>query len=197
MKQITINIIQGRNYISFPAISSDNFGKIFTDSGIKASIQQFSTYNPILNDWLYIISTIPAIPIPQVDISDTEYIDKGRGYILDISTSGQIIYSGEEYILTFNDIRSMLVEGWNLIGIGSLAVTSSNWCRIVDAADPGFPISQLQPGKAYWISYNNCQPPIVDPLILIFGTGLAISILSLWITLRKPKTQNIDTSDLI
>ena len=191
-----INIKPGRNYISFPATSSDNFGKIFTDSGIKTSIQQFSTYNPILNDWLYIISTIPAISIPQVDISDIEYIDKGRGYILDISTSGQIIYSGEEYILTFNDIRSMLVEGWNLIGTGSLAVTSSNWCRIVDA-DTGFPIKQLQPGKAYWIFYNDCQPPIVDPLIIIFGTGLAISILSLWITLRKPKTQNIDVSDLI
>lgn len=185
--QITINLISGRNYISFPATSPDNFGTIFTDSGIKTNIQQFSTYNSILDYWSPIISG-------QIDISNIEYIDKGRGYILDISTSGQITYSGEEYILTFDDIRSILVEGWNLIGTGSLAVTTPNWCRVIDT-NTGFPITELQPKKAYLVFYNNCQQPVIDPLVVIFGAGLAISILSLWISLKKPK--KTDTSDLV
>ena len=144
MVPITIPLMAGRNYISFSAISSDNFGTIFT--GIKANIIKFFTYDPV-SGW--------------TDVSDFEYIDEGRGYILDMATPGNIItYDGIEYALTFNQLKSRLIEGLNLVGPGYVPIIPPNWCRVLNA-DTNFPVTQLEPNKSYLIYYNDCIKPTV------------------------------------
>lgn len=138
----TISLIAGPNHISFPATSSDNFGTIFTMSGIKANIIRFLTHDPILG---------------YTDVSDFEYIDKGRGYILDITAPGDIIYDGIEYILTFDQLKSRLVEGLNFVGPGSVPITPPYWCIVRDI--DSVPVTKLEPMNAYLIYYDNCLQP--------------------------------------
>ncbi len=57
----------GRNYISFPATSSDNFDTIFTNSGIKDNISKFFTYDPILG--------YTDEKLGYTDVSYFDYID--------------------------------------------------------------------------------------------------------------------------
>lgn len=68
MTQIIISLLQGDNFISFPATSPDNFETIFTSSGIINNIPEngFTRFNPMTQ------STEP--------VKYTEHIEKGAGY---------------------------------------------------------------------------------------------------------------------
>ena len=168
MVPITIPLIAGRNYISFRAISSDNFGTIFSMSGIKADIIRFFTYD--VSGW--------------TDVSDFEYIDEGRGYILDIATPGNIAYDGIEYTLTFNQLKSRLIEGLNLVGPGYVPIIPPNWCRVLNA-DTNFPVVQLEPNKSYLIYYNDCIKPTVGVESVLYVIGAIGTILFTIYLLRE------------
>lgn len=165
----TISLIAGRNYISFPATFSENFGTIFTTSGIKSNIIKFFTYDSILG---------------YTDVSDFEYIDKGRGYILDIDVPGDIIYAGIEYTMTFDELRShLLPAGWNLVGAGSNIITPLSWCRILD---PHYNVvTQLEPTKAYWINYDDCLQPTFNTESVLYVIAAVGTVLFTIYLLRE------------
>lgn len=169
MTQITIPLIAGRNYISFPAISSDNFEGIFISSGIMDNIEKFFTYDAI-SGWM--------------DVSCFEYIKEGRGYILDMTNPGDIIYDGIEYTLTFDQLKSRILEGWNLVGPGAVPIASPFWCRAIDMKT-GSSVTQLEPKNAYLIYYYSCIAPKGEPVLLISSFSLGIAIISLLIALKS------------
>lgn len=180
MTTITIPLQQGINYISFPATSTSDFLSIFTNSTMlnNITVGGFNRFDPISQQ----LQTVPY----------TEYIAMGMGYNISVSTQSAIVYEGTEYALQFSDLESLLVQGWNLIGTGNNVISLPNWCD-VRVPSTNSPVTRLLPKFAYWVNYDYCQQPVINPMLAIFGAGLMISILSLWISLRKSKTQNIDT----
>ncbi len=171
MTQITINLNIGHNYISFPGTSIDNFGTIFTISNIKQNIISFLKYDPILSpNWTL--------------VNDSEFIEEGRGYLLDLSLPGTISYEGTEYNLTFEQLRSKLLRGWNLIGTGSNILYISDWCKIRDPITD-FPVNQLEPSKSYWVDYYECIRPTTEPYLFISILGLGIAMISLFISMNS------------
>jgi hypothetical protein len=175
MTQITILLNAGPNYISFPAISSENFGTMFTTSNIKQNIRSFSRYDPIISQ--------------ATEVSDYEYIEDGRGYVLDMLSPGTITYDGIEYILTFNQLKSKLLRGWNLIGTGYNSLDIPNWCITIDPTT-GFPVSRLESAKSYWIDYYSCIQPTTEPFLFMSIVGIGIAIISLIISLNPKKISN-------
>lgn len=182
MVQIPLHV--GDNYISFPeapAISM-NFRQIFTDLvinniGIDTSgNRKFYKFNPILNNF-----TI-------VDL-DLEYIEEGRGYLLiakPIDTIiPSIIYDSIKYSIpmTFDRLKSMLLQGWNLVSTNSDILTPPNWCNLIDA-NTRLPATKLEPKNAYWIRYDSCiEYGIGAELIL----NSVVSILFLYVMLKELK----------
>lgn len=172
MTEIIIPLTIGYNYISFPATSSDNFDTIFINSGIKSYILLFNKHNPITQQY--------------EPVNYFEYIEEGRGYILLISplisppTPSQIIYDGIEYQITFDQIKLHLLNGWNLIGTGSNTIFPISWCKILDPIKENLQIYQLDPKKAYWINYDDCNPPRFNIELAISITVLSLFIYSIW-----------------
>jgi len=175
MTVITIHLNAGPNYISFPAVSTENFSMILAGiSGmieVRDGVRLFYKYDPILSPY-------------WISVSDFELIEKGRGYYISVITPGDIVYNGVEYTFTFDQLRSRLLREWNLVGAGSNILSIPNWCKIVDPIT-GFPVTQIEPTKSYWIEYYDCLQPIIEPYLFISIISLGISIISLFISLRS------------
>lgn len=165
MTQVEIPLTEGDNYLAFPATSTlyRNFRELFIDSGMINNVDTLYKYEPMRGE------NIP------VDI-DANYIEEGRGYILRIFSSTtpipSIKYEGIEYTIpmTFDLLRSMLLRGLNLVGIGSTTITLTNWCRAIDGKTWS-PVTQLEPKKAYWIYYDECIQPRygIESAITVIG----------------------------
>jgi len=147
MTTITIPLQEGVNYISFPATSTSNFLSIFTSSTILNNILNFKRFNPMLQDYEVVLFT--------------DLIQKGVGYYIDVNIKSNIIYDGIEYTLIFDDIKSSLFRGWNLIGPGNTVIVQPNWCKIVDPVTD-IPVTELDPMKAYWVSNDDCVEPTIN-----------------------------------
>ncbi len=167
MTSVTIHLVQGQNFISFPASSAYNFSTIFTDSGIINDIgadlsanKTFYRYDPISND--YILINL-----------DAAYIEEGKGYYLYIISThpGNIVYDGIEYSITFDQFKSRIVKGWNLLGVGKDPVVPQTWCKILDPITNA-PVTILEPTKSYMVNYDDCITPK-------FNVELAISVVSI------------------
>jgi hypothetical protein len=144
MTQITIPLVQGDNYISFPSSSADTIGDILTSSTIKDKITKFAKFHPILG---------------QIPIIDSDHIEEGIGYYLYITIPGSIIYdSTGDYYTTLGRFESRILKGWNLLATGSNTLILPSWCNVIDA-NTGIPATQLEPTKAYWINYDDCTQP--------------------------------------
>ncbi len=164
MTQITISLNQGDNYISFPATSTDNFETIFTNAGIINNIPEngFLRFNPI---------TQISEPVEY-----SKYIEKGMGYDLYMNEPAQLTYDGTEYTMIFDEFRSNLFPGWNLVGTGSNNIISSSWCKITDP-ETLLPTTILEPKKSYYIYYDNCLPPST----MAIGSILGFTVSSLFL----------------
>ncbi len=154
---ITIQLVQGKNYISFPASSESNFRTIFTDSGMINDIgidtsqnKMFYRYDPISDNYVLI------------DL-DLEYIEQGKGYYLYISSiqPGDIIYEGTEYTMTFEQFKSQIIEGWNLLGVGKDTIVTQLYCKIYDPKTM-IPVIILEPKHSYLVNYDNCMMPTIS-----------------------------------
>ncbi len=176
MTQITIPIRTGPNYISFPATSTETFNTIFISSGIMERILSFKTYDPTLG---------------LIDVSYYETIEKGKGYILtlDVISQGTISFIGEEYSITFNELKSRILRGSNLIGPGNIPITLQPWCRVIDA-DTNIPVNIIEPQHAYWITYADCIQPTTEAFLFISVIGLGIAMISLFVSLRSKNITN-------
>lgn len=159
MTLITIQLVQGQNYISFPASSTYNFRTIFTNSGVMNDIgtdafqnKMFYRYDPILNNYIII------------DL-DTGYIEQGRGYYLYVTsaTPGVITYDGIEYTLTFDQFKSRIIKGWNILGVGKDAIVPQTWCKILDPITMT-PVTILEPKRSYLVNYDECIQPGVPSI---------------------------------
>ncbi len=165
MTEITIPLIQGKNYISFPAYyPTYNFRTIFTSSGTINDIgtdpsgnKMFYRYDPMLGNYVLI------------DI-DTEYIEEGKGYYLYITSISphNIVYEGTEYSITFDQFKSRIIKGWNLLGIGKDVIVPTSWCKILDPIT-NTQVSILEPTKSYMVNYDECTIPERS-----YGTTIAI-----------------------
>lgn len=173
MTEITIPLTQGKNYISFPALPSPfptyNFRTIFTSSGTINDIgtdpsgnKMFYRYDPMLGNYVLI------------DI-DTEYIEEGKGYYLYITSISphNIVYEGTEYSITFDQFKSKIIKGWNLLGVGKDAIVPTSWCKILD------PITDtqvviLKPTKSYMVNYDECTVSEMgfESMIVIMASAL-------------------------
>lgn len=167
MTEITIPIILGPNYISFPASSPYNFRTLFTDTGIlnNISIDQsqnhmFYRYDPILGDY------------SLIDL-DFEYIEKGKGYLLFMESPQNIIYDGEEHTITFDQFKSRIIKGWNLLGVGKDVIIPQSYCKILDPLTM-FPVTILEPKHSYLVNYDDCLESSFS-----YGTTIAIVASSL------------------
>ena len=155
MTLITILLNEGNNYISFPSSSTSTIGDILTSSTIKDKITKFIKYHPILG---------------EIPITDSDYIEEGIGYYLYITISGIIIYNGiTDYQITFDQLKSRILNGWNLLATGNNILILPSWCNVIDA-NTGLPVTQLEPANAYWINFTDCIKPT-------FGTGSALYII--------------------
>ncbi len=165
MTEITIPLVEGNNYISFPGTSPDNFETIFTAAGIIDNIPEngFMTFNPI---------TQLTEPVKY-----TEHIQKGVGYDLYFSSSvpTDLIYTGTEYTMTFDELNSSLLPGWNLVGVGSNTVIPQDWCKVLDPYRNIVTI--LQPTNAYWIYQGDCIKPTFDTGTALFLVGAVGTVL--------------------
>lgn len=160
LTQITIELVEGENYLSFPATSTDDFATIFTLSGIINNIpeNQFTKLDPLTQN--------------MIPINYTAHIEKGIGYKLVVNSPCNIIYDGEEFTMTFDEITSHLKPDWNLIGTGSNIIIPSSYCKIYD---PYYNIvTELYPANAYRIHYSNCIEPSMN-----YGTTIAVVASSL------------------
>lgn len=150
-----IDLTEGDNFISFPSASADSFGDIFTSSTIKDEITKFVKYHPILG---------------EIPVSDSEHIEEGIGYHIYITIPGSIIYDSiGDYYITFDQLKSRILKGWNLLATGNNTIILPSWCNVIDA-NTRFPAIQLEPKKAYWINYDDCTKPI-------FNAGSVLSIM--------------------
>lgn len=155
MTLITIPLVLGQNYISFPASSTYNFRKIFTDSGVMDNIatdtlenKMLYRYDPIFkNDWVLI------------DI-DLGFIEKGEGYYLYVTSvpPGVITYDGVEYVITFDQFKSRILRGWNILGVGKDPIVVQTWCKILDPMTMT-PVTILEPKHSYLVNYDECIQP--------------------------------------
>lgn len=156
MTQIEIPLIPEYNYISFPALPSPfptyNFRTIFTDSGIIDDIgtdtygnKMFYRYDPMSNNY---------IPINI----DNGHIEEGKGYCLYITSTSpnNIVYEGTEYSITFDQFKSRIIKGWNLLGVGKDIIFPTSWRKILDPMTL-LPTTILQPDHAYWVNYDECM----------------------------------------
>lgn len=151
-----IQLVQGKNYISFPASYAYNFRILFTESGIMNDIMTdvpgnklFYKYDPIFEQGLVLVDL------------DFEYIEPGKGYRLDIisESPGSIIYDGIEYTITFDQFKSRVVKGLNLLGVGKDQIIPQAWCKIFDPKTMT-PVTILEPKHAYAVYYDDCIQPV-------------------------------------
>ena len=166
MSQISIPIVQGENWISFPEDSTDNLNIIFTKSGLGSSITTAYQYNSITSG--YDIVSLQSLVI------------EGRGYHIISTGNGTISYMGTPYKrkMTFDIISKSLMRGWNLVGTdnNTIDVSNNDWCKITDA-QANFAVTELVPGKAYWIFFDDCKRPVLglDTLTKVSIVGVAIT----------------------
>jgi hypothetical protein len=154
MTSIAIQLVQGPNYISFPASSLNTFRTIFTDSGTIDDIdidssgnKMFYRFDPILNNYVLI----------NVDMG---HIEEGKGYYLYIKSISphNIAYEGIEYTVTFDQFKSRIIKGWNLLGVGKDAIIPQYWCTILDPITNNI-VTILEPTKSYMVNYDECVQP--------------------------------------
>jgi hypothetical protein len=164
MTSITIQLVQGKNYISFPATSVYNFRTIFTDSGIMNGIgidssqnKMFYRYDPISNDYI------------PIDL-DIEHIEQGKGYYLYAASAspGIISYDGIEYTITFDQFKSRIVKGWNILGVGKDIIVPKTWCKILDPVTM-IPVTILESKHSYLVNYDECIMSTAS-----YGTTIAV-----------------------
>lgn len=145
MTYIEIPLTSGYNYISFRATSSMTINEILTSSGIKSYTTSFTKWDSVQQIYL------------NVDINNIEYIEEGRGYCIYITSPGTIAYEGTEYSMIFDQFRSRIVQGWNLLGTGKDVIFPQAWCKIIDPITR-LPVTILSPNYSYWyimeIVYN-------------------------------------------
>ena len=170
MTQVSIPLIKGENWISFPESSTDNLLTIFSKSGLgKVTIYK---YDPL--------KSTGSTESGFVPIDLTSYVEMGKGYHVITTNVGTISYMGIPYKqkMTFDRLRSSLMRGYNLVGTDNNIqdISRYDWCRVVDA-QTNFSATELTPGKAYWIYYEDCQQPKLglDTLTKISILGLAIT----------------------
>lgn len=168
MTQVSIPLISGENWISFPEGSSDNLDTIFKHSGINSSNTTVYLYDSITSGF--------------VQINLTSNIKEGKGYHILTSSPGTITYDGTPYEtkMTFDVLRTSLMNGYNLVGTDNniIDITNYDWCKIVDA-QTNFAVKELLPQKAYWIFYpDDCLQPKfgLDTLTKISIVGLAVTL---------------------
>ena len=167
MSQVSIPITQGENWISFPEDSSDNISTIFTKSGIANSITTVYQYNSITSG--YEVTSLQSLVI------------EGRGYHIISTGNGTISYMGTPYKrkMTFDILNKSLMRGWNLVGTDNNTMDISNygWCKVTDA-QINFVVTELVPGKAYWIFFEDCKMPSfgIDLQTKLAIVGLSITI---------------------
>ena len=167
---ITIPLSEGDNYISFTSSSVNTIGDILTSSMIKDKITKFIKYHPIFG---------------EIPIIDSDHIEGGIGYYLYITISGNIIYDGvEDYHVTFDQLRSRILNGWNLLATGNNILTIPSWCNIVDA-NTGLSVTQLEPTKAYWIFSYDCIKPKFGTESVLFLIGAIGTVLFTIYLLRE------------
>lgn len=156
MIQITIPLAQGDNFLSFPSSSTNTFGDIFTSSTIKDKITKFVKYHPILG---------------EISVSDSDHIEEGIGYHMYITIPGSIIYDSiGDYYITFDQLKSRILKGWNLLATGNNTIILPLWCEVIDA-NTRLPTTILEPKNAYWINSDACIKPV-------FNAGTALTIMS-------------------
>jgi hypothetical protein len=166
MSQVSIPITIGENWISFPEDSSDNLNTIFTKSGILNSISTVYQYNSITPG--YEVTNLQSLVI------------EGRSYHIISTGNGTISYMGTPYKkkMTFDEISKSLMRGWNLIGTdnNTIDISNNSWCKISDA-QANFAVTELVPGKAYWIYSDDCKRPALglDTLTKVTIVGVAIT----------------------
>ena len=179
MTLITIQLVQGRNYISLPASSVYNFRTIFTDSGIMNDIgidayqnKMFYRYDPISNDY---------IPI-DLDIG---HIEQGKGYYSYIisASPGTITYDGIEYTITFDQFKSRIVKGWNMLGVGKDVIVPQTWCKILDPITMTN-VTILEPKHSYLVNYDECLNSTTSAVTTI---GVIASSLVIFAILKQFK----------
>ena len=151
MATITISLVQGQNFISFPAIPTIYTTPIKTI--LLSSTEQIIAYK-----------VDPIISKDYVLIDDFEPIEKGRGYSLITNNNTEITYDGDYYYMTFDSIKAHILRGWNLIGTGNSTITSPTWCTVRDPMKPyeSEPIQQLEPRKAYLIHSDDCTEQVTS-----------------------------------
>ncbi len=154
----------GDNFISFPATSSSTINDILTSSGIKGNILKFIKWDSIQQ------KEIPIV------IDGIEYIEEGRGYYVYVTSPGTIAYDGTEYTTTFDQLKSRIVKGWNLLGVGKDTIIPQTWCKIQDPITL-LPVTILQPNHSYWINYDEC----VQPRGADIGSILGFTVSSLFL----------------
>lgn len=181
MTIITIPLVQGPNYISFPASSVYNFRTIFTNSGIIDDIgadasgnKMFYRYDPILNN--YAIVNV-----------DTGRIEEGKGYYLYITSTSpnNISYEGIEYSTTFDQFKSRIVKGWNLLGVGKDSIVPQFWCKILDPIT-NVPVTILEPTKSYMVNYDECVSPSGGSIESAVGFSVSLFFLIYMLRGFKP-----------
>lgn len=164
MAIINIPIHIGDNYISFPATDpTENFETILTNSQIKNSILDFTKYDPIL---------LKMISINYL----YDYIEEGVGYYIYSISEGNITYDGIPYILTFDQLKSKILKGWNLLATGDNTIILPSWCYVIDA-NTRLNVTQLEPKKAYWINSDDCLQPTFNAESALYVIGAIGSIL--------------------
>lgn len=166
MSQISIPIVKGENWISFPEDSSDNISTIFAKSGIANSITTVYQYNSITSD--FSIVSLQSLVI------------EGRGYHIIATGDGTISYMGTPFTrkMTFDILSQSLMRGWNLVGTdnNTIDISNNSWCKVSDA-QANFAVTELVPGKAYWIYSDDCKRPMLglDTLTKVTILGVAIT----------------------
>jgi len=178
MTQIEIPLTLGDNFISFRATSTSSINEILTSSGIKGNILKFIKWD-----------SIEQKEIP-VAIDGIEYIEEGRGYYLYITSPGTMTYEGIEYSITFDQFKSRIVQGWNLLGTGKDVIVLQAWCRTIDPITK-LPVIILLPNYSYWVHYGDCILP--SSTSISSALGFTVSALFLIYMLREFKvfsTQN-------
>lgn len=172
MAIITIQLVQGQNYISFPASSIYNFRTIFTNSGIMNDIMTDTSGNKLF----YRYDPIFKKDLVLIDL-DSGFIEQGNGYLLYVisESPGIIIYDGIEYTVTFDQFKSRIVQGWNLLGVGKDSIVPQTWCKIFDPTTMT-PVTILEPKRAYLVNYDECIQPAVSSIgyssfVVIAGLG--------------------------
>lgn len=176
MTQIEISLTLGDNYISFPATSTSTIHEILTLYGIKANILEFTKWD-----------SIQQKEIP-VDIDGIEYIAEGIGYYIFATSPGTITYDGTEYTITFDTFKSRIVKDWNLLGTGKDIIVPTSWCKIIDPITL-FPVTVLQPNRAYWVNHSECVQP--SGASIESTLGFVVSGLFLIYLLREFKISKI------